>query len=290
MNNTIKHSAYIGLGMCMVAMISGCKPFDVIQGNMTQSVDKKKIAQQTKAAHKHADNDDVVLLKLDGDSVLRKAEFEKYLTQMMQANPYFRTMTIDTLPPDIKRKVFDRLVDQRLIVQKAKKMNMEEMPEFKKSFDETSRLLRNSLLVQIYEKAILEKVQVDDSEIKDEFKKNKEKYIKVAGGPLVEAVKFSDKKEGEKFFNMIREDFPSFAEKARAQKGGEYHNFARLSQGPQATAVAGVPERYTKLPLRPKIFLLSKRLLMEMMSGLLPSQILNSRFTSSLMKSSRSLK
>src|SRR5271154_388596 len=138
---------YFAKGSALVlslAVLSGCEMFK-----------KKEGAQETTTASEAEKAASAkVLCKIDDKPVIKESDFINNLNQMLQANPYFRGAGIDALPMAIKRKFFDELVKQELIVAHETKNNVENDKEFIKALDEMLKLVKRSLMVQFFEKKI----------------------------------------------------------------------------------------------------------------------------------------
>ena len=164
MDKSTKLIAKLGTGLLVLVFFSGCEFFSA------KKVEKKaEVAQVEKGEEAKG----LTLLNIDGKSVLTDEDFDKHLTQMLQVNPYFRGAGVDSLPMAIKRKFFDELIKQELILAWADKKGLENDKEFIKSFEEMKKLVKRSLLVQKFESNIFDTIKVSDGEINDDFKKNK---------------------------------------------------------------------------------------------------------------------
>ena len=67
-----------------------------------------------------------------------------------------------------------KLIDDRLIIQEARRMGMQDYPEVRQAIQEY--VLRESV-VRLYDEEIVKKVTVTDSEIKNYYKKNYEQFV-----------------------------------------------------------------------------------------------------------------
>lgn len=171
-----------------------------------------------------------VLLTINGKKVLYESEFIKSITQMLQANPYFRGAGVDSLPASIKKKFFDELVKQKIIIENAKTSNVFESAEFKKAYAEMMQLVQDSLTVQFFEKEVFDTINVSDSDVSDYYKKNKEQFVKVAGGVLVSGVKFDNADSAKAFYAKAKSNPSEFESLAQEEKGGKYKSFGRISK------------------------------------------------------------
>jgi hypothetical protein len=122
------------------------------------------------------EEESITLLSIGGKAVINEKIFNEKLTDMMEMNPYFKNIEagLESLPLPVKRQAFDELVKQELILAEVYKNKFDETEEFKKSFAKKSEQLKKSLLVQQFEKDILDRIKIEDGEIKAYFEKNKD--------------------------------------------------------------------------------------------------------------------
>lgn len=189
-----------------------------------------KKTESSPATANTATDSSTVLCKINGQPVINETEFNNNINQMLQANPYFKGAGAQSLPLSIKRRFFDELIKQELILADAAKSNLASDAEFQKALDEMQKLVKRSLTIQFFEKKIYDGVVVEDSEITKHFNENKERYIKNAGGVLVGGVRFENDKEADQFITKASSaathgDF----EKIAKGKRGHFRSFGRLS-------------------------------------------------------------
>lgn len=172
-----------------------------------------------------------VLCKIDGKPVINESEFNNNINQMLQSNPYFKGAGAQGLPASIKRKFFDELVKQELIIVDAAKSNLDQDAEFKKSLEDMQKLVKRSLTVQFFEKRIYDGIVVEDSEVTKHFEENKERYVKNAGGVLVGAVRFESDRNADAFLEKA-ESVSSYGdfEKMAKDKNAQFRSFGRVNK------------------------------------------------------------
>ncbi|MBM3886485.1 hypothetical protein FJ364_01020 [Candidatus Dependentiae bacterium] len=172
-----------------------------------------------------------VLCKLDGKPVINETEFNNNIAQMLQANPYFKGAGAQSLPLAIKRKFFDELIKQELIIADAAKQNIESDSEFKKAFDEMQKLIKRSLIVQFFEKKIYDGIVIEDAEITKHFEENKDRYVKNPGGVLVGAVRFDSDRDADAFESKTSSaaTYADFEKRAKDKKG-QFRSFGRVAK------------------------------------------------------------
>jgi len=170
------------------------------------------------------------LCTINGEPAITEGEFLNNLNQMIQANPYFKGATIDTLPKELQRKFFDQLAMQALIEKHSVKNNIETDPEFIKAYNETEKLLKRSLMVQLFEKKIYDNIKISDSDITKHYNENKDRFVKVAGGVLAVGARFDSDSQAKAFIGKVKADADEFEKLAKADKNAKFRDFGRVSQ------------------------------------------------------------
>lgn len=203
-----------------VSLLPGCKYLDFF---------KKKEAEKTESAEAKAD-DALVLCSINGKAVIKKSDFDKRVTQMLQANPYFRGAGADMLPLNVKRKFLDRLVEEELFVLDADKQNIEKEAEFQKTLKEMVDLVTRSLKIQFREKKIYDETKVAEEQAKKYFEEHKTQYVKVAGGTLASGAKFDTDAAANAFLTQAKANVGNFEKLAKQSKSGKFREFGRVSQ------------------------------------------------------------
>jgi len=257
MKNFSKVSLQFGLALFVVALLAGCK--------FLWWGEEKKVAPPAKDKVESRIGAGVTLLNIDGKPVLTESDFMNFLNQMLQSHPYFKGAGPEILPFSVKRKFFDELIKQELIVAWATQNNIEDNSEFKKAYREVKKLAKRSLLIQQFEKDIFDNINVSNSEIDQEFKKNKDKFIKVAGGVLVSGISFDDSNKANAFYDKVKNKTKAseFIELAKKEDEDNFKDFGRVGKvakqaGPMMTSDVPLPIRnkvsaLTKLPSIEKI-------------------------------------
>jgi parvulin-like peptidyl-prolyl isomerase len=78
----------------------------------------------------------------------------------------------DTLTPEQKKMITDRLVERVLFIEAAKKEGIDKTPEFKENLEK----LKDELMLSLWMKAQLNNAIVSDSEAKEFYEANKDKF------------------------------------------------------------------------------------------------------------------
>lgn len=224
----------------VIALLAGCTWF------------KKKDVETTKAGSEAASSG-ASLCSINGEPVISESEFLNNLNQMIQANPYFRGASADTLPKELQRKFFEQLTMQAVIEKYSVKNNVEKDPEYIKAYNETEKLLKRSLMVQIFEKHIYDGLSIPDAEISKYFDENKSRFVKVAGGVLAMGARFESDAEASSFLGSIKGNLDEFEKEAKATKAAKFRDFGRVSK-----EVRGMQYDVVPAPIKDAVLGMSK--------------------------------
>jgi peptidyl-prolyl cis-trans isomerase C len=207
MNRQILHCA---AGCAVLALLSGCLP--TMKDTKKEPVSKK---------------DGIVLLKIDNKPALSHDEFHKELSAQM------KNMDPSMLPKNMQRKFLDDLIRVKLMVEAAKKDKIEDDTEFKDAYNEQQERLKELLLTRFYSKKLFDNIKVDDKEVKADYDKNKEKYVKEPGGVLVKGAKFKTRDEAILFYNKVKGKVSSFETMAKKETAAKFKDFGRVTENAQ---------------------------------------------------------
>jgi peptidyl-prolyl cis-trans isomerase C len=199
---------------------------------------KKKEVVEPKTAEKGAG---VALCTINDEVVITEGDFKSSLEQMIQANPYFKGASAETLPKELLRKFFEQLSMQALIKQFSVKNNVEKDPEFIKAYNETEKLLRDSLMVRVFEEKIYKGIQVSEGDIEKYYKENKDRFVKVAGGVLAMGAEFGSDAAANAFLVQAKAQIDNFEKLAKADKAGKFRDFGRVSKESRGYQFETVP-------------------------------------------------
>ena len=202
---------------------------------------KKKEAETSAKMPSQATDSGATLGSINGEAVVSEADFLNNLQQMVQSNPYFRGATIESLPKELLRKFLDQLMTQALIEKYSVKNNIENDAEFIKAYNETEKLLKRSLMVQIFEKKIYDNLKVSDSDIKKHYAENKDRFVKVAGGVLAMGARFDSEKAADAFLAKVKTHLDDFEKLATADKSAKFRNFDRVTKESKGFQYEAVP-------------------------------------------------
>jgi len=211
----------------IVSVMSGCGFIDSIKNRFFS---KKETPQTFVADASGEDQRGPVVVLIDGDPVLHKTEVDAYLNQMLQFYPQLKqAMTAETMPVSFKETFLNKIIEQELIVAWAKKEKMEEQESFKKAFEEAVKLVRRHLMVQQFEKSLVDGIEVTDAEVRSDFDTNKARYIKSAGGIVLSALPFEKDLDATVFLNKVKGRESEFGTLAKTESA-ELKTFGRINQ------------------------------------------------------------
>ena len=106
-----------------------------------------------------------ILATVDGKNVT-KQDAQQFVRATAPGNNF------EQLTPDQKKMITDRLVERVLFIEAAKKEGVEKTPDFKENIEK----LKEELLVSLWMKAQMENAIVSDSEAKEFYEDNKDKF------------------------------------------------------------------------------------------------------------------
>jgi len=190
---------------------------------------KKNEAGKDDAAGKVA-GDDTVLVTIQKNPVVTMSKLKKNWEQLAQANPYLKGMSFDVAPEDFLCKYLDQLSMQETIVKYQLEQGADKKAEFNKNYEDTCKLLKESLLVQDYEKKLYDEIAIDKTEKEKYFNDNKERFIKSQGGVSTVGASFKTDAEATAFLAKVKGNEAKFEDLAKADKGATFKNFGLVGK------------------------------------------------------------
>ncbi len=106
-----------------------------------------------------------ILATVDGKNIT-KQDAEQFVRTVSQGGDY------NQLAPEQKQMITERLIERELFAKAAEKDNIENNQEYKEALEK----LKQELKVSIWMKTIMDNSVVSDSEAKDFYEKNKDKF------------------------------------------------------------------------------------------------------------------
>lgn len=171
-----------------------------------------------------------VVMYIDGKPALNKSEFEDRVNQFV-SQQFQGAITADNLPPAYKKMIAEKVIEQEVVLAWEKMHNVESNPEFIKAFNEVAKMLKAQLMFREFEKEIVGSIQVSESEVKNDYEKNREKYVKTAGGTVAYGVRFDNEAVAAQFKEKMAGSLEKFEEEAKQAKNGMFKAFGRVSVG-----------------------------------------------------------
>ena len=107
-----------------------------------------------------------ILITVNGKNITKQDAQTFVTAQAPQAN-------FEQLKPEEKKMITDRLVEKQLFTELAAKEGIDKKPEFKRNMDK----IKDELLVNMWMKEQMDNAVVSDSEAKEFYEKNKDKFV-----------------------------------------------------------------------------------------------------------------
>lgn len=219
MKQTCKRLLQFSFVVTSLVVFPGCNPLDFFKGKAKQeAVESSAFAGDT-------------LVTIDGKVVLTSNEFDAKLLQKLQSHPQTAQIPVETIPMAAKRQFLNELVRLSLINDVwGEKNKIEETPAFKKSLAEKIELLKESLVVEAFVNQLKTQISVSDADVKADYAKNKDKYVKVAAGVNLTGISFDKKEAAVGFYDRAKLAPAEFNGMAKREKGGKFKEFGRVDQ------------------------------------------------------------
>jgi parvulin-like peptidyl-prolyl isomerase len=174
-----------------------------------------------------------ILATVDGKNIT-KQDAQMFVRTTMQDATY------EKLPAEQQKMVTERLIEKILFVEAAKKDNIENSAEFKDNLEK----LKENLLVSLWMKEQMKNTLVSDSEAKEFYEKNKDKFVVPETVHARHILVEDDKAANELIAQMkglqgekLKEKFIALAkEKSAGQKGpdgGDLGTFSKSQMVPE---------------------------------------------------------
>ena len=172
-----------------------------------------------------------VVASVAGKPVLREGEFQKRLAQMMQAYPQLRGMAAeDALPPQVQRRVAEQLASQSVIEKWGEEAGIHSNPEFQQMLADAHKEMNRLLVVQFFEKQVLEGVEVSAKEVREEYNTNRERYVKTPGGTSAIGAKFGSADAAQAFLAKVDGKVEQMQALADKDKNATFRDFGCVTE------------------------------------------------------------
>lgn len=188
----------------------------------------------TSASHASTGSGQVLASLKSGKALVTEEDFKAKIAQQLKASPYTANMSVDSIPLPAQRKFLDEIVNVELIAEWGVNENISSSAAFKKEFDEAVAALKKSLIAKRFVEDLQKSITVSDEEVRQDYNKNKSRYVKTPGGVLLSAVQFGSKSEAQQFFAAVKDKPAAFATVAKKQdlKLREFGRVSKDAQGP----------------------------------------------------------
>jgi hypothetical protein len=202
---------------------------------------KKKTGGVGEVKGEEKKEDGVVLFSVNSKPVIRESDFNERLREALDMSPFSRGAPLDIVPVTEKRRFFDILINEELLLLDADKKNVESDSEFIKAYDKIKNLIKRNMKVQRMKTKIFEAIKVDADEVTKFYNENKKHFVKVEGGTLVSGIKFSTDVLANAFLAKTKAKIDGFEKLAKANKNGQYSEFGRISKDSEKYTLPVVP-------------------------------------------------
>lgn len=225
---------------CSVALtFQGCSVLEWFNTKTTPAAPAKSAT-----ASRSVDVDDVVYATIGNDNkpFITKKEFDVKLNQMLQA--YRGQVTADALPMEAKRKFLDDLAKMRAISAVwADDRNIASDPAFQSLLAERIETAKEAAIVEQFVNELRSGIEISESEVSADYKKNKDRYVKVAGGATIKAVSFSSEKDADAFLKKAQGNADQFEALANKESDGKFKDFGFVPSVQQDPNMGMMPNR-----------------------------------------------
>lgn len=225
----------------------------VVGTNEKIQADTEEVNYEVKKQEEKDGSDDPVLVRINGQPSMRRSELRTFGEQAVKSNPYlsnFGITSFESAPAQIREKIFDALVQQKLIGKWADKYAIADRKEFQDDLRSMIANVRQALMAQAFEKEVLEEVSVEESDIRNEFNKDKERFIKEPGTVCVQSICFKDQASADRFKAMIEDNGKDkFADYAREESNGEFKDYGIFSQDPRLAYAHEMPQELKQVAM-----------------------------------------
>lgn len=250
----------------LVLLFPGCSFFNSVPKTKTEDAApaieaKAENSTQLKSANRAKNNSDdnevYATIGNERETFITKKDFDAKLAQMLQA--YRGQISVETLPAEAKRKFLDDLIKMRTIsVVWAENRDVASDTGFQQLLNERMEAAREAAVVEFFVNELRDGIEVSDADVSADYKKNKERYVKVAGGAQVQAISFDSEKDAAEFIEKVNKSGDNFESLGQETAKEKYKNFGFVSTVPQDPNMgmmqATAPEFLKKAALNAKSY------------------------------------
>lgn len=202
------------------------------------------------------DPSDPIVLKIDGSPVCTKSEFLEFAGQAMAANPYlaqFGITSYDTAPDPIKEQLFEAMLQSKLVVRYSTDQGIANDPEFTEALAKAMKQIKQALMMQLFDKKVLEQIVVTDEEVAAKYEEVRERFVKEHGSMVAVGAKFMSEDKAKVFHHLVVNTQEGSFEELAEEAGAQITNFGKVSQDPRLAMQSELP-----IPVRQAIFTLEE--------------------------------
>ena len=232
---------------CVFA-VSGC---DVLNDIMARFSGKKGAAASSLSVDTHAvdpeqaknDPNNPVIVKIDGEAVVRKSDFFAFVEQVLKAQPYlaqFGITSFESAPPQIQEQLIDAAVQQQLVAKWGKREKVTDTKDFQAAMVKMVENVKQVLIAQTFEKQIQDAVSFDEQDVINEYNNNKAQYIKEPAVLEVLGAKFASSEKADVLSKLVEQGEGSFSDLA-TEAGVKIENLGTIMDDPRYAGQSDVP-------------------------------------------------
>ena len=134
------------------------------------------------------------------------------------------------LPPQVQRRVAEQLASQSVIENWGDDTGIHSNPEFKQMLADAHKEMDRLLVVQFFEKQVLEGVEVSAKEVRDEYNTNKARYVKTPGGTNATGARFATADAAQAFLAKVKGNVDQLQALAEKEKGATFRDFGSVTE------------------------------------------------------------
>lgn len=198
------------------------------------------------------DPNDPVVLKIDGSPVCTKSEFLDFASQAMAANPYlaqFGITSYETAPEPIKEQLFEAMLQSKLVVRYSNDQGIANQAEFQESLAKAMSQIKQALMMQLFDKKVLETIVVNGEEVTAKYQEVRERFVKEHGSVTAVGAKFTSEEKAKVFYHLVANTKEGSFDELAAEAGAQITDFGKVSRDPRLAMQSELP-----IPVRQAIF------------------------------------
>jgi len=180
--------------------------------NLGKSFDAQSELEQRTALAKPEEDDEArsMVVARIGKEEVTMGQLHDEIRKLQQQNPQYAK----ALQTDRKKLVefLRQYIFEKLLSRKARKLGLDQQPEFRKQIED---IMDKALAQLLVSREIQSKVKIDPSDVKNYYEANRAKYVQRAQAS-VSHILLKDEETAQKVLNQAREGAKSFADLAKS--------------------------------------------------------------------------